>query len=84
VRAKSFTLAGAGTKRPPISRAILLVGAEKKEPTVHLVYRDDARGGRIVAATRAPGATPAWTESELTTDTVGAWEPAFDPIAWEQ
>jgi hypothetical protein len=83
-RTDAFVLAGTGTKRPPISRAILLVGAEAGEPTVHLVYRDDARGGRIIAAIRAPGTAPAWTERELTTDAVGAWEPAFDPVAWEE
>ena len=46
--------------------------------------KDENCGGRIVAATRAPGAAPAWRERELTAEAVGAWEPAFDPIAWEE
>lgn len=79
-RSSTFALAGSGTKRPPISRAIVLV----ESGDLHLVYRDDLRGGRVIFASRETGATGRWLETELTHESVGAWEPSFDPIAWKR
>lgn len=83
-RANVFTLSGTGTRRPPISRAVVLVEPTGSARRIHLIYRDDARGSspRIVAATFEWPGTGAWTERELTTESVGAWEPAIDPTAW--
>ena len=81
----SFELAGPGTKHPPISRAALLVENISGATLIHLLYRDDSRSGRIIAATRDPrNAAAPWAERELTRDSVGAWEPAIDPIAWDR
>ena len=85
-RTENFSLAGTGTKRPPISRALLLISpasGRKNAPTFHLIYRDDARSARIIAASRPDSADSAWTETELTPASVGAWEPSFDPVAWD-
>ncbi len=84
---QSFTLAGTGTKRPPISRAALLVDTTWDRPALHLVYRDDARGGRIVLASQpnpASGPTGEWTLRTLNDTDVGAWEPSFDPVLWQR
>lgn len=83
-RKSPFSLAGGGTKRPPISRSVLLpVLVPHFRQTLHLVYRDDERDGRIVAMTcedlDAP--SPRWTSRELTAESVGAWEPSLDPVA---
>lgn len=83
-RQSAFSLAGGGTKRPPISRSVLLpVLVPHFRQTLHLVYRDDERDGRIVVAScpDLDAAAPRWTESELTTGSVGAWEPSLDPVA---
>ena len=81
---KAFTLAGAATRRPPISRAVLFVQGGTETPPVHLIYRDDARGGRaVLRSTRKLGSTD-WTERELTRDSLGAWEPLIDPVQWNR
>ena len=82
-RTEAFTLAGTGTKRPPISRAALLVDPTWQAAALHLVYRDDARGGRVVVATLRSGQTD-WHVRDLTSTSVGAWEPSEDPPAWER
>ena len=81
-RTDVFSLAGAGTKRPPISRAALFVEQGGKSSSLHLIYRDDARGGRIVDAKLSVLSKGEWTESEFTTSSLGAWEPSFDPVLW--
>ena len=77
-RTQSFELRGGGTKRPPISRAAIVAG----EKSFHLIYRDDERGGRIVGVSTDDLAQPAWRTRELTSTSVGAWEPSVDPVAW--
>jgi rhamnogalacturonyl hydrolase YesR len=77
----AFTLSGRGTKRPPISRAILLAGPSD---TTYLVYRDDGRGGRIVALSPDTADLERWRVTELTEASVGAWEPSFDPVQWQR
>lgn len=78
-----FTLAGTATKRPPISRGVLLVASSQGKTAAHLVYRDDSRGGHVVAVSTADLLTNRnWTVKDLTSDSVGSWEPAFDPMQW--
>ena len=82
---QSFTLAGTGTKRPPISRAALLVDTTWDRLALHLIYRDDALGGRAILATHSGHAAGGeWTLRELTTDSLGAWEPTVDPVLWRR
>ncbi len=83
-RRNVFTLSGPGTRRPPISRAVVLVEPVGSTRQVHLIYRDDVRlpSPRVVAATLELPGSGAWTERDLTTESVGAWEPAIDPAAW--
>lgn len=81
---QSFSLAGTGTKRPPISRAALLVDSAWDRPVVqlHLLYRDDARGSRVILATRADPGSGEWTTRELHEAALGGWEPSIDPVLW--
>jgi hypothetical protein len=82
-RTQAFTLSGGGTKRPPISRGAILTRVSPTGTTeFHLIYRDDARGGRITAVSTSDLAKPVWSTRELTTTSVGAWEPSIDPEAW--
>jgi Predicted unsaturated glucuronyl hydrolase involved in regulation of bacterial surface properties, and related proteins len=83
----SFTLSGTGTKNPPISRAALLVDTTWNKPALHLIYRDNAHGSRALLASR-PGLGVSenndWSVRELHADSLGAWEPAIDPILWRR
>jgi hypothetical protein len=82
-RTQSFELRGTATKRPPISRGSILTRQSPAGTTgFHLIYRDDERGGRIVAVSTDDLAKPVWRMRELTTTSVGAWEPTVDPAAW--
>jgi hypothetical protein len=84
-RTTPFSLAGGGTKNPPISRAVLAVrAAEDEGREVVLVYRDDEKEGRIVAATCEDLRQTGWRFTPLTEGSVGAWEPSFDPVAWNR
>lgn len=79
-----FTLQGHGTKRPPMSRAVLIAGQGKDSERVHLIYRDDSRNGRVVAASLENLHARAWQFRFLTDTDVGAWEPSIDPAQWRQ
>lgn len=81
-RTTPFTLAGGGTKNPPISRSVLVTRSSPGDTAAMLLYRDDERGGRIVAASSPDLLNPVWTFTELTAGSVGAWEPSRDPVAW--
>lgn len=81
---QSFSLAGSGTKRPPISRAALLIDPNSRRRTIHLIYRDDARGGRAILATHVGEDAGAWATQELSPQNLGAWEPSIDPVRWQR
>ncbi|HEY5550370.1 MAG TPA: BNR-4 repeat-containing protein [Opitutaceae bacterium] len=83
-RTTPFVLAGTATKRPPLSRAVVAVREPWRKPReVYLVYRDDERSGRIVAAECRDFARPdEWNFRDLTASSVGAWEPSLDPAQW--
>lgn len=82
-RTTPFALSGMGTRRPLLSRSVVLpVRAADGTQQLHLAYRDDERGGRIVLAScpDLDAADPAWTFRALTAGPVGAWEPSLDPV----
>ncbi len=79
-----FTLQGHDTKRPPISRAVVLADHSNDAAPVHLIYRDDNKDGRIVAASLASLRASTWKFRYLTDTSVGAWEPSVDPEQWRQ
>jgi hypothetical protein len=83
-RSDVFTLSGGGTKAPPISRAVVLVERAGQASRIHLIYRDSgpAGSGRVTAATLDRPGARTWTVRDLTSEPVGAWEPAIDPTAW--
>lgn len=79
-----FSLSGMGTKRPPISRPVLLIKNQAETTIAHLIYRDDSQGERVILSTAGLGntATISWQQRQLTDFSVGAWEPSFDPQQW--
>lgn len=79
-----FTLQGHGTKRPPISRAALLTELDNDNTRVHLIYRDDSKGERVVAASLDHLQATEWQLRYLTDKAVGSWEPSVDPEQWRR
>ena len=80
-RTLSFRLSGGGTKRIPISRPLVLAG---RDGAVHVVYRDEERGDGITVATSRDAWRTKWTVSSISAESVGQWEPTYDPGAWER
>lgn len=78
-RRQAFSLSGGGTKRIPISRPQVAVG---RDGTVHVVFRDDERGGVVSAAVSSDPLRRRWKVMDLTESPVGAWEPSFDAVRW--
>jgi rhamnogalacturonyl hydrolase YesR len=84
-RTTPFVLAGSSTKRPPLSRSILVTRRDWHKPQeVYLAYRDDERGGRIVVAECRDLAAADWRIRDITSSSVGAWEPSADPQQWSR
>ena len=84
-RTTPFVLAGSSTKRPPLSRSVLVTRRDWHKPQeVYLAYRDDERGGRIVVAECRDLARAEWRIRDLTSSSVGAWEPSVDPQQWSR
>lgn len=77
---KPFTLAGHDTKFPPISRASLLIENRGPRMSVNLIYRNHL--GQVTASTIDNLDKPVWIDRPLTSDSVGAWEPSYDPVQW--
>lgn len=82
-RTETFALAGTGTRRPPISRGVLVVEDSEHAPAAHLVYRDDALGGAVLMSTDRLGSGE-WRQRMLTQGSPDAWEPSIDPVQWQR
>ncbi|MCU4675909.1 BNR repeat-containing protein [Catenovulum sp. 2E275] len=80
--AENFELSGHGTKRPPISRAALLVDTQNHQRTLHLIYRNDFQQGHILLSTVDDLTDPIWQQQTLVNQNMGAWEPSIDPVQW--
>jgi hypothetical protein len=83
-RSERFSLSGTATKRPPISRGVLLVEPGQERPAAHLIYRDDAQGGRALMFSTPAIGSGVWASQELTQSSLGAWEPVIDPVQWDR
>lgn len=80
----SFKLGGTGSKRLPLSRPQILsteVGGRMK---CHLVFRAEERGNVATLASCEDLAAGKWSYRDLTTTTLGQWEPSYDPVLWQR
>ncbi len=77
-RKSSFQLGGGGTKRIPISRPEILVDSEGNSTTTYLLFRDEERGNKISLAYKDLSNKGLWKIKDLTSYSVGEWEPNFD------
>ena len=80
-RRTPFTLSGPGTKYLPISRPQVLADTKDR---VYIVFRDTERNNRVSLAISEDPERKIWQIQDLTTDSVGDWEPSYDPILWQR
>lgn len=79
-RKTPFSLGGQGTKRIPIARPQIMVGAAG----ALLVFRDEERGSKVSVASTADIARGVWQVQDLTAASVGDWEPSYDTELWRR
>lgn len=83
-RETPFTLSGGGTRRIPISRCQILADSTGETLRGYLIFRDEERGSRVSVAVSDDLRSGEWTLHDLTTDSVGKWEPAYDTGLWKR
>lgn len=79
-----FSLSGGGTKRIPIARPQLIVNGKEKNASLYLFFRDEELGSKVSVASCSNLNNNVWKLNELTTFSVGSWEPTFDTELWKQ
>lgn len=73
-RTTPFSLSGVGTKMIPISRPKVAICGKK----VYCIFRDVERGSRVSVAMADSIGAADWEVKDLTTFSVGSWEPSID------
>ena len=84
-RTTPFSLSGGGTKRIPIARPRLAIDRDSVSGAYRACYifRDEERGGKVSVAETEDLRSNTWTVRDLTSFSVGAWEPSFDTELWK-
>ncbi len=83
-RKTTFYLGGGGTKQIPISRPDVFINSKEKNHTVYILYRDEERANKISLAYVNLNKKSNWKIVDLTSDSVGEWEPNYDISLWEK
>lgn len=79
-RRTAFSLRGTGTKKNSISRPQIMVDAED---ILYLIYRNIERGSRVSIAACVDLEKNDWMVEDLTSFSVGQWEPTYDTELWK-
>jgi hypothetical protein len=79
-RTMPFSLSGVGSKYIPVSRPQILVKGKGKKTEILLLFRDGERGEK---ASYAQHKKKGWKTGDLTSISLGAWEPSFDTNLWQ-
>lgn len=72
-----FSLSGAGTKKIPVARPLVLANYK----TVFYFFRDAERGNRLSVFTKKK-AGGRWAVQDIYKEDLGQWEPLYDPALW--
>ncbi len=81
-RKTAFSLSGGGTKKIPISRPQLVCWSTKNAIAGALIFRDIERGNKVSIAISKDLSKDVWLCKDLTTTSVGEWEPNLDTELW--
>jgi len=82
-RKTAFNLGGGGTKNIPISRPQIIAWNQGKWTAAALIFRDAERGDKVSVAITNDLNKNKWQVSDLSTASVGAWEPTYDTELWQ-
>jgi hypothetical protein len=82
-RKTPFSLSGQGTKKIPISRPQIICREEADEKQFLLIYRDEERANKIAMAVCNDLSENQWVIRDLTSGSVGDWEPTYDTELWK-
>ncbi|KAF2509215.1 neuraminidase [Flavobacterium zhairuonense] len=83
-RKTPFSLGGGGTKKIPISRPDLLIKEEGKNRYLYLLFRDSERENKVSMAYINLSQNTPWKVTDLTSTSIGEWEPNYDISLWEK
>ncbi len=83
-RKTEFSLSGIGSKRIPISRPQVMVKGTGEHASVLIIFRDEERGNKISVATVGEIKKRKWSVKDLTTISLGSWEPTYDTELWKE
>ncbi len=83
-RKTAFSLSGGGTKKIPISRPQLICWTTKNAVSGALIFRDVERGNKVSLALSNDIRKGSWLCKDLTSTSVGEWEPSFDTELWSK
>jgi hypothetical protein len=81
-RKTPFSLSGLGTKKIPISRPQLICRDRDGKRQFFLIYRDEERDSKVSMAICDNLSVNQWQVEDLTSYSVGEWEPTFDTELW--
>ncbi|MHC4574556.1 MAG: BNR repeat-containing protein [Planctomycetota bacterium] len=80
-RKTPFSLSGGGTKYLLMSRPKVLADSRDN---LYMIFRDAERGNQVSVAICEDPERSNWHIKDLTSDSVGEWEPSYDPILWQR
>ena len=83
-RLTPFSLSGGGTRRIPISRPQIVARTTGVKSAVVVIFRDSERGNRVSVTMCSDLGNGKWSISDLTNESVGMWEPTYDPVVWSK
>jgi hypothetical protein len=82
-RKTAFSLSGAGTKRIPVSRPQIISFKKGTTNAVVIIFRDEERGSKVSVAINNDISFNKWQLKDVTTASVGSWEPTYDTELWK-
>jgi BNR repeat-containing family member len=83
-RKTAFSLSGTGTKRIPISRPQTISWKKNGKDAVAVIFRDEELGNRVSIALNNNMQDSNWKVINLTSESVGSWEPSYDTELWKK
>jgi len=82
-RKLAFQLGGGGTKSIPISRPDILIDDKEEALSIYFLFNDKERGNKVSLAYKKLDENSDWKIRDLTTTSVGQWEPNYDINLWK-